>query len=68
MIEVKRNCSSSRKDDLSELTYTFGDYTIRFTEDEYRAFTDLIADSKEKPEDLLAALIEEGLYSFMQGD
>lgn len=68
MIEIERNCSSSRKDSLEKLTYTFGNYTIRFTEDEYRAFTDLIADSKEKPEDLLAALIEEGLYSFMQGD
>lgn len=65
MIEIKRTCSSSKQDNLSKLTYTFGDYTIRFTEEEYRALTDLIADSKEKPEDLLAALIEEGLYSFM---
>ena len=68
MIEVKRTCSSSRKDNLSKLTYTFGDWTIRFTEEEYRALTDLIAESKEKPEDILQAIIEEGLYSFMQGD
>ena len=68
MIEIKRNCSSSKKDDLSKLTYTFGDYTIRFTDEEYRALTDLIAESKERPEDILQAMIEEGLYSFMQGD
>ena len=66
MIEIKRSCSSSRKDDLPKLTYTFGDWTIRFTEEEYRALTDLIAESKEKPEDILQAIIEEGLYSFMR--
>ena len=68
MITVKRNCSSSRKDSLEKLTYTFGDWTIIFTEEEYRAITDLIAESKERPEDILQAIIEEGLYSFMQGD
>lgn len=66
MIEIKRNCSSSRKDELSKLTYTFGSFTIRFTDEEYRALTDLIAESKEKPEDILQAILEEGLYSFMR--
>lgn len=68
MIIVKRNCSSSRKDSLEKQTYTFGDWTIIFSEDEYRYLTDLISDSKEKPEDILQAIIEEGLYSFMEGD
>lgn len=68
MITVKRNCSSSRKDSLEKQTYTFGDWTIVFSEDEYRYFTDLVSDSKEKPEDILQAIIEEGLYSFMEGD
>ena len=68
MITVKRNCSSSRKDNLEKLTYTFGDFTIIFSEEEYRAITDLIAESKEQPEVILQAMIEEGLYSFMQGD
>ena len=68
MITVKRNCSSSRKDSLEKQSYTFGDWTIIFSEDEYRYLTDLIADSKEKPEDILAAIIEEGLYSFMGGE
>ena len=46
----------------------FGGLTVEFTLDEYRHFTDLVAESKEKPEDLLAAIIEEGLYSFMGGE
>ena len=68
MIDVKRNCSSSIKDSLTNQTFTFGDFTIRFTEDEYRYITDLISESGENPVLILAAIIEEGLYSFMQGD
>lgn len=68
MITVKRNCSSSRKDSLEKLTYTFGDWTIIFTEEEYRAITDLIAESGDAPELILQGMIEEGLYSFMRGD
>ena len=68
MITVKRNCSSSKKDCLDKQTYTFGDYTIIFSGDDYRYITDLIAESGDRPELILQGMIEEGLYSFMQGD
>lgn len=68
MIVIKRNCSSSKKDDLYKQSYTFGDYTIRFTENEYRAFTNLRLDWKVEPEILLESIIEEGLYALWSAE
>ena len=66
MIVIKRNCSSSIKDNLTDQKFTFGDFTIRFEGDEYRYLTDLISDTKENPVLILQAIIEEGLWSLMQ--
>lgn len=66
MIVIKRNCSSSIKDNLTDQKFTFGDFTIRFEEEEYRAITDLISDTNDNPVMVLQAIIEEGLWSLMQ--
>lgn len=68
MIVIKRNCSSSLKDNVTDHKFTFGDFTIRFTEDEYDSLKDLLTDTKENPVLILQAIIEEGLYSLMGGE
>jgi len=68
MIVIGRNCNSSLEDDLSSHSYIFGNFTIKFTEDEYNYLSDLLTDTKERPEFILKAIIEEGLYSFMDGE
>lgn len=68
MIVIKRNCGSSIKDSFENHAFSFGDFTIRFTEDEYDSLKDLITDTKEDPLLILQAIIEEGLYSLMGGE
>ena len=58
MIEIKRNCSSSIKDGGDRLT--FGDFTIRFTDDEYIQFMEF-ANTRLDRQDALASVITEGL-------
>ena len=68
MIVIKRNCSSSLKDNVTDHSFSFGDFTIRFTEDEYDNLKDLITDTKEDPLLILQAIVAEGLYSLMGGE
>lgn len=58
MIEIKRNCSSSITDHGDSLT--FGDFTIRFTDDEYIMFMQFV-NTKLDRQDALRCTILEGL-------
>ena len=67
MIVIKDHPLSYR-DCFIDHKFKWEDLTIEFTEDEYEQLKDLILDTKENPNTILQAIIEEGLYSFMQGD
>ena len=62
MIEIKRNCSSSVKEDPDNEKIIFGNFTIRFTDEEYHifeAFKDMTEQSPvEALEDFLLSALE----------
>lgn len=66
MIVIKTDGMDCHKDSFEQQKYKFYDFLLEFTEEEYRAFTDLLSDTKEDPIVILQAIIEEGLWSIMQ--
>ena len=62
MIEVKRSCNSSIREDQDHEKITFGAFTIRFTDEEYHIF-EAFMDMTEQPpaealEDFLLSALE----------
>lgn len=61
MIVIKRECSSSIRDDPVQKKITFGSFTVRIDDWDYRAFDLLKNELKLKPVDLMEEIILEGL-------
>ena len=57
MIEIKRNCSSSVRNDPVKQQITFGDFTIRITEEDWQQFDFVLQDCQLKPVEALEELI-----------
>ena len=57
MIEIKRNCSSSVRNDPVKHQITFGDFTIRITEEDYDQLDLILQDCKLQPVEALEELI-----------
>lgn len=67
MIEIKRKCSSSVRNDPVEKKITFGDFTIRITEEDWDHFDSVLQDCKLSPvealEQVLYAALDPYWYS-----
>ena len=61
MIEIKRNCSSSIRNDPEKLQITFGDFTIKITATNWMTFNEIIRRFNFKPDELLKNIILKGL-------
>lgn len=57
MIEIKRKCSSSVRNDPVKKQITFGDFTLRITEEDYDQFDLILQDCKLSPVEALEELI-----------
>ena len=62
MIVIKRNVSSSIKDNCIDEKITFGDFTITLSEVEYRELQAIMDDDGLKPLEALQVALEEGLW------
>ena len=65
MIEIKRSCNSSIRNDLEKRQITFGAFTIRITEADYTVFDWLLMEKKLKAADLLQDLIDAGIEYYL---
>ena len=66
MIEIKRNCSSSIRDDPVKDKLTFGDFTIVISEEDYRAYVWLKFLLKLDPIEMLLLTINFGIDSMKE--
>lgn len=66
MIVIKRNCSSSIRDDPLKDKITFGDFTIVISYEDHEAFDWLKIELKASPMDLLQMIILEGIDSLTE--
>lgn len=57
LIEIKRNCSSSIRNDPVKQQITFGNFTIKITEEEWQQFDIVLQDCKLSPVEALEELI-----------
>ena len=57
MIEIKRKCSSSIRFDPVKKQITFGDFTLRITEEDYDQWDLILQDCKLSPVEALEELI-----------
>ena len=67
MIEIKRSCNSSIRNDLEKRQIIFGAFTIKITEADYTAFDWLLRDKKLNAADLLKDLIDAGIEYYLDG-
>lgn len=64
MIEIKRNCSSSVKEDPDNEKIIFRNFTIRLTDQEYLIFKALMVMTEQPPVEALEDLILSALKHF----
>lgn len=57
MIEIKRKCSSSVRNDPVKKQIIFGDFTLRITEEDYDQWDLILQDCKLSPVEALEELI-----------
>lgn len=57
MIEIKRSCNSSVRQDPVKKTITFGAFTIRITEEDWQKFDLILQDCKLSPVEALEEMI-----------
>ena len=57
MIEIKRSCNSSVRQDPVKQTITFGAFTIRITEEDWQKFDLILQDCKLSPVEALEEMI-----------
>ena len=57
MIEIKRKCSSSVRNDPVKKQITFGDFTLRITEEDYDQWDLILQDCQLSPVEALEELI-----------
>lgn len=57
MIEIKRKCSSSIRNDPVKKQITFGDFTLRITEEDWEQFDLILQDSQVSPIEALEELM-----------
>lgn len=57
MIEIKRKCSSSIRNDPVKKQITFGDFTLRITEEDWDQWDLILQDCKLSPVEALEELI-----------
>lgn len=66
MIEIKRSCNSSIRDNLEKRQITFGAFTIRITEADYTAFNWLKFLLKIDTIEMLLLVINVGIDSMKE--
>lgn len=64
MIELKRKCSSSVRQDPVKQSITFGDFTLKITEDDWQLFDCVLQDCKLSPVEALEELIYAALEMY----
>ncbi len=64
MIELKRKCSSSIRQDPVKHSITFGDFTLKITEDDWDIFDQVLQDCKLSPVEALEELIYAALWHY----
>lgn len=64
MIEIKRSCNSSVREDHDHEKITFGAFTIRFTDQEYLIFRAIMDMTEQPPVEALEDLILSALKHF----
>lgn len=64
MIELKRKCSSSVRQDPVKRSITFGDFTLKITEDDWQLFDCVLQDCKLSPVEALEELIYAALADY----
>lgn len=57
MIELKRKCSSSVRQDPVKHSITFGDFTLKITDEEWQKFDLILQDCKLSPVEALEEMI-----------
>lgn len=61
MIEIKRNCSSSVRNDPVKKQIVFGDFTIRFDDHDAEIFDLVMIELHVKPVEVLESLLMIGI-------
>lgn len=64
MIEIKRNCNSSIRQDPVKQQITFGAFTLKITEDDWQLFDCVLQDCKLSPVEALEELIYAALEMY----
>lgn len=64
MIELKRKCSSSVRQDPVKHSITFGDFTLKITEEDWQLFDCVLQDCKLSPVEALEELIYAALADY----
>lgn len=64
MIEIKRSCNSSIRQDPVKHSITFGAFTIRITEEEWDLLDQFMQETNLPPADALQELIYAALWKF----
>ncbi len=64
MIEIKRNCNSSIRQDPVKQQITFGAFTLKITEEDWQLFDCILHDCKLSPVEALEELIYAALADY----
>ena len=64
MIEIKRSCNSSIRNDLEKRQIIFGAFTIRITDEDWQFFDYIRVDLGLKPDEVLHEILDAGLMIY----
>lgn len=64
MIEIKRSCNSSIRNDPVKQYITFGAFTLKITEEDWQLFDCILQDCKLSPVEALEELIYAALADY----